>query len=161
LSCSASFLLHRSFSRKWNRVFSPFLKRKFVSYAEIPKSLIDFSSEELEKDIRLGGENPELEIISNFITDEEHNSIVEEVDIALQRKRYERKHWDQVINGFREMEKTTWSPSNWSVIERVKSHFPSSTKWLAGVHILDLSEGGVIGPHIDNVKVGCIRKVFL
>jgi alkylated DNA repair protein alkB family protein 7 len=34
----------------------------------------------------------------------------------------------------------------------VKSLFPVDTRWLQEVHILDLSESGFIGPHIDSVK---------
>ena len=60
----------------------------------------------------------------------------------------------QAIIGFRESERKYWTPSNQSLIDRLRStSFDPNCKQLPYVHVLDLAEDGYIKPHIDSVRV--------
>ncbi|PRP73425.1 putative alpha-ketoglutarate-dependent dioxygenase ABH7-like, partial [Planoprotostelium fungivorum] len=87
----------------------------------------------------------EIRIIPNFITPDEEESLMNEV-------KYEENHWDKVIVDFRETEKTRWKEENESIFRRMREMFDTNIKWLPGVHILDLTEKGYIGPHVDSIK---------
>ncbi len=47
-----------------------------------------------------------FDYLPDFVTEEEHDSLVAEVDPILQKKKYENSHWDKVITGYRELEKS-------------------------------------------------------
>ena len=60
----------------------------------------------------------------------------------------------QAIVGFRETERKHWTPSNQSLIDRLRSRsFEPGCRQLPYVHVLDLAEDGYIKPHIDSVRV--------
>lgn len=55
--------------------------------------------------------------------------------------------------GYREIERSQFTSSNFKVIKRVLEQYPEHLRsQLQAVHILDLSETGYIKPHVDNVK---------
>lgn len=94
----------------------------------------------------------DFKIIENFITPEEESSLIQEIEPYLKRMRYERDHWDDAIQGFRETERKQWFPSNRDIINKIiKQSFPNS-KLLPHVHVLDLEASGVIKPHVDSVR---------
>lgn len=94
----------------------------------------------------------DFHLIENFITAEEENSLLQEVEPYLKRQRYERDHWDDAIQGFRETERKQWFPQNREVINKIiKRSFNNSTI-LPHVHVLDLEATGVIKPHVDSVR---------
>ena len=76
-----------------------------------------------------------LEIFPDYISQQEHDSLVSEIEPILKKKKYQSSHWDKVITGYRELEKANWTPGNAAVFQRVKDMFPS-TAWLYGVHVL-------------------------
>mmetsp|Transcript_29606 Transcript_29606/g.41660 ORF Transcript_29606/g.41660 Transcript_29606/m.41660 type:complete len:262 (+) Transcript_29606:115-900(+) len=92
-----------------------------------------------------------LEIFPEYISQQEHDSLVSELEPILKKKKFQSSHWDKVITGFRELEKANWTASNAAIFQRIKDMFPD-TAWLYGVHVLDLAEEGYIGPHVDSVK---------
>lgn len=94
-----------------------------------------------------------LLIHEDFITEEEESSLIQELEPHLRRHIYEKDHWDNAIQGFRETERKHFNKKNAIVIERFKScAFPSSGKILPYVHVLDLAEDGHILPHVDSVR---------
>ncbi|MEE6528603.1 hypothetical protein FKM82_031124, partial [Ascaphus truei] len=57
------------------------------------------------------------------------------------------------IHGFRETERSQWSPQNAAVLQRVREvAFPPGEGQLSLVHVLDLKKEGYINPHVDSVK---------
>ncbi|KAL6958146.1 Alpha-ketoglutarate-dependent dioxygenase alkB 7, mitochondrial [Sarracenia purpurea var. burkii] len=95
----------------------------------------------------------DMTIAPDFISESERNSLFDEVQIDLRRKRYEYNHWDDAIVGFRELERLQWNTENQKIIERVRKFaFPSSCGVINHVHVLDLNESGYIKPHVDSVK---------
>lgn len=114
--------------------------------------LIVGSSRELET--RLGSQ---VEVKTAFITEEEEEAFLLELEPGLKKKRYEFDHWDDAIHGYRETERARWGPACEEVLNRVRSvAFPEGSPLLGPVHILDLDKTGYIKPHIDSVKFcGC------
>lgn len=118
-------------------------------------------------------------IMEDFLTPEEEQKLIEEVDPYMQRLRYEFDHWDdvsaffgaifirlcnehslsgrlcyftQAIHGFRETERQKWYPHNRDVINRVNAA-AFSTGIMPYIHVLDLADEGVIKPHVDSSRV--------
>lgn len=103
---------------------------------------------ESEKDNLLS----DMIIKNDFITQNEEDEIMKEIDPYLKRLKYEFDHWDDAIQGFRETERQKWYPDNKKILNRVlELAFPKESV-LPHVHILDLAEDGVIKPHVDSVR---------
>ncbi|KAG5684183.1 hypothetical protein PVAND_013423 [Polypedilum vanderplanki] len=95
----------------------------------------------------------DMGVIENFITPDEENQILTEIEPYLKRLRYERDHWDEAINGFRETERKSWFPQNREIINRlIATSFPHQSSILPHIHVLDLAKDGVILPHVDSVR---------
>jgi alkylated DNA repair protein alkB family protein 7 len=89
----------------------------------------------------------------NFVTKQEEEQIIGEVNHKFMRRKYNRGHWDGAIVSYREMEKLEWNPENTTIMKRFEKHvFGSEKNGLAATHVLDLHEDGYIKPHIDSVK---------
>jgi len=92
-------------------------------------------------------------VYEDFISEDEENSLLEEIEPYMRKLRYEFDHWDDAIHGYRETERRHWSQKNKEIISRVQNlAFPPEIPQLAHVHILDLKEEGYIKPHIDAVR---------
>ncbi|XP_003387940.1 PREDICTED: alpha-ketoglutarate-dependent dioxygenase alkB homolog 7, mitochondrial-like [Amphimedon queenslandica] len=128
--------------------------------------------------IQYSGEGARLAVINegvlvkeNFVSEREEEELVKEARSSFRRVKYEYDHWDGVIKGYRETEKSQWrSQSNQSVIKRLEkatleasggevtapaammNNSPPNSLLLSSVHVLDLAKDGYINPHIDNVK---------
>lgn len=84
-------------------------------------------------------------VIGNFISPEDEQSLLGEIEPYLKRMRYERDHWDDAIQGFRETERKSWYPQNKEVLSRIISRaFPNSASALPHIHVLDLEATGEI-----------------
>ncbi len=60
----------------------------------------------------------------------------------------------QAIHGYRESEKTEWTPENQQVLSRIRQFaFDDPTQTLVHVHVLDIAKDGYIKPHIDAIRV--------
>ncbi|KAK4468081.1 hypothetical protein MN116_008086 [Schistosoma mekongi] len=112
----------------------------------------------------------ELYLKQDFVTETEESSMIDEVDSALRKQKYQTKHWDYAIRNFREVERRNWhATTNQLVIDRLKmitaenSDITTMVKAevvpenidqlvLPLIHILDLAENGEIMPHVDSVK---------
>lgn len=90
-------------------------------------------------------------VIENFVTDLEEQALCNEVQKAMRRMRYQYDHWDDAIHGYREMEKSDWSPDNEQVLQRVRSKAFEANA-LPHVHCLDLAADGIIKPHVDSSR---------
>jgi alkylated DNA repair protein alkB homolog 7 len=106
----------------------------------------------------------------NFLSEEEHDAWVAEVEPLLARRRYETNHWDAVIHGFRELQRpfdrlsanllvraslarvAAAVPPPWAPPGTAAAPARSPVPLLPFVHVLDLAADGVIGHHVDSVK---------
>ncbi|XP_021694845.1 alpha-ketoglutarate-dependent dioxygenase alkB homolog 7, mitochondrial [Aedes aegypti] len=92
-----------------------------------------------------------MTVLPDFITEEEEQSLLQEIEPYLKRMRYEFDHWDDAIHGYRETERKHWYPANRAIFDRVKEvAFRGET--LPYIHVLDLAKQGVIKPHVDSVR---------
>lgn len=95
----------------------------------------------------------QVEVRAGFITEEEEEALLRELEPGLKKKRYEFDHWDDAIHGYRETERLSWGPACEKILNRVRSvAFAEGGPLLGPVHILDLDKAGYIKPHIDSVK---------
>lgn len=112
------------------------------------EKLIFCSTTELAQ--RLSGQ---VEVRTEFISEEEESGFMSEVEQGLRKKRYEFDHWDDAIHGYRETERARWGPMCGGVLERLRAvAFSEDSNLLGPVHVLDLDKAGYIKPHIDSVK---------
>ncbi|TNM97181.1 alpha-ketoglutarate-dependent dioxygenase alkB homolog 7, mitochondrial [Takifugu rubripes] len=112
------------------------------------EALIVGSSRELVQ--KLGSQ---VQVRTGFITEEEEQALLRELDPGLKKKRYEFDHWDDAIHGFRETERVSWGKACEEIIQRVRSvAFAEGSPLLGPVHVLDLDKNGFIKPHIDSIK---------
>ncbi|XP_032675523.1 alpha-ketoglutarate-dependent dioxygenase alkB homolog 7, mitochondrial isoform X2 [Odontomachus brunneus] len=94
-----------------------------------------------------------MKILPNFISEQEEEILIREIDPYMMKLRYEFSHWDNAIHGYRETEWRKWSKDNSEILNRVrKTAFPSDMVQLSLVHILDLAAEGWIKPHVDSVR---------
>ncbi|KAF5881809.1 alpha-ketoglutarate-dependent dioxygenase alkB 7, mitochondrial [Clarias magur] len=94
-----------------------------------------------------------VRVLQNFISEEEEQAFLTELEPGLKRKRYEWDHWDDAIHGFRETERLQWGGVCAAVVERIRAQaFPQGCPLLGPVHVLDLDKTGFIKAHVDSVK---------
>jgi len=97
-----------------------------------------------------------FQIFDDFITESEESSFISEMEPHLKRHIYEKDHWDDAIQGFRETERKFFNPTNSVIVDRIKKKsFPKDgkeSKTLPYTHILDLADFGFIKPHIDSSR---------
>ncbi|XP_018344452.1 PREDICTED: alpha-ketoglutarate-dependent dioxygenase alkB homolog 7, mitochondrial isoform X2 [Trachymyrmex septentrionalis] len=94
-----------------------------------------------------------MKVLPNFISEEEEDILIQEVDPYMKRLRYEFSHWDNAIHGYRETEWKKWSKDSSQILDRVRRKaFSPEMIQLSLVHILDLAPEGWIKPHIDSVR---------
>ncbi|XP_012262715.1 alpha-ketoglutarate-dependent dioxygenase alkB homolog 7, mitochondrial [Athalia rosae] len=94
-----------------------------------------------------------MQVFPDFITLEEEESLLQEIEPYMKKLRYEFSHWDDAIHGYRETEKSAWNKENSSIIARVQMKaFPPGASLLGHVHVLDLAAEGKIKPHVDSVR---------
>ncbi|XP_053617450.1 alpha-ketoglutarate-dependent dioxygenase alkB homolog 7, mitochondrial [Plodia interpunctella] len=97
----------------------------------------------------------DMQVLPNFVSEEEESSMVQELEPRLKRMRYEFDHWDNAIQGYRETEYSNWNPTNARVMSRVLAtafQTPAAGEALPHAHVLDLASAGFIKPHIDAVR---------
>lgn len=94
-----------------------------------------------------------MQILTNFVTVEEEESLMEEIDPYMKRLRYERSHWDDAIHSYRETERSKWNERNAEIINRIReTAFPKGMSQIPLIHVLDLAPEGWIKPHVDSVR---------
>ncbi|KAH8273433.1 hypothetical protein KR018_000135 [Drosophila ironensis] len=93
----------------------------------------------------------DMQVLPDFITTEEEEQLLLEIEPHMKRLPYEANHWDEAIHGYREAERRTWSAGNRVVLERI-SQLAFGGRAMPFVHILDLAESGVIKPHVDSTR---------
>ncbi|ELU16415.1 hypothetical protein CAPTEDRAFT_163497 [Capitella teleta] len=92
-------------------------------------------------------------VYKDFISEEEEQSLFDEVEPYLKRLHYEQDHWDDAIHGYRETERQQWTKKNRGIIQRVRDlAFPPGVPQLSYVHVLDLQKTGCVKAHIDSIK---------
>ena len=119
------------------------------------------------------GSSKAVHVIEDVVTAAQAHTLVQELEPVLQRRRYERNHWDQVIIGYKEVERPFWDDAtNQATIDSVRRHIeelvcsgetaarglPASSQaksetieWLP-THVIDLAADGHITPHVDSIK---------
>ncbi|CAG9772770.1 unnamed protein product [Ceutorhynchus assimilis] len=94
-----------------------------------------------------------MTVHTDFLTEEEENSLMNELDPYMTKLKYEYDHWDNAIHGYRETERLKWNEANTKILNRVRDlAFPPGVSQIKFVHILDLNQKGWIKPHIDAVR---------
>lgn len=71
----------------------------FVHFRSSPSPWPEDLKQDIEKDFL---------VFPEFITQEEHDNLMEEVEQTLKKRRYQPDHFDKVISGYKETEKTFW-----------------------------------------------------
>lgn len=111
---------------------------------------------------------PGLLVFHDFITPDEEQTLLKDVEPDLRARAYEVSHWDSVIAGYRELAcRSKWSSSSLNIIDRVRRQVfrppfkqldtnhskpdPSETGVLP-IHVLDIARDGYMRPHVDSVK---------
>ncbi|XP_037527941.1 alpha-ketoglutarate-dependent dioxygenase alkB homolog 7, mitochondrial [Rhipicephalus sanguineus] len=94
-----------------------------------------------------------MTVYDDFVTPEEESTLFAEIEPQYKRLRYESSHWDDAIHGYREIERTTWSPPCEAILGRIRAlAFTPEVNQIQHVHCLDLLEDGHIKPHVDSVR---------
>ncbi|XP_068082096.1 alpha-ketoglutarate-dependent dioxygenase alkB homolog 7, mitochondrial-like, partial [Anabrus simplex] len=94
-----------------------------------------------------------IDLIEDFLSNNEEESLLQELDPYMKKLRYECDHWDDAIHKFRETERLNWNERNTLILKRVRNiAFSPGTSQLQHVHVLDLAEEGYVKPHIDSVR---------
>uniref|UniRef100_A0AC34RPG9 Alpha-ketoglutarate-dependent dioxygenase AlkB-like domain-containing protein n=2 Tax=Panagrolaimus sp. JU765 TaxID=591449 RepID=A0AC34RPG9_9BILA len=89
----------------------------------------------------------------DFITIQEEESLLKEIEPHMKRLRYEKSHWDDAIYLYREREQRRWNKENELILKRIMDiSFPPDAAHLGYIHILDLHKDGCIKPHIDSIR---------
>ncbi|XP_042241534.1 uncharacterized protein LOC121879096 [Homarus americanus] len=97
--------------------------------------------------------NSSFEVVNNFVSEDEEEVLMKEIEPHLKRLKYEYNHWDDAIHGFRETERSRWGEASAHILTRIRQYaFPTTEHQLPQSHILDLAKTGVIKPHVDSVK---------
>uniref|UniRef100_A0A8D8Y453 Alpha-ketoglutarate-dependent dioxygenase alkB homolog 7, mitochondrial n=1 Tax=Cacopsylla melanoneura TaxID=428564 RepID=A0A8D8Y453_9HEMI len=92
-------------------------------------------------------------VYNDFLSVEDEQSLLQEINQFIKRQRYEYDHWDDAIHGFRETERSKWNEQNSKIIARVQNlAFASDVTPIQYVHVLDLEEKGYIKAHVDSVR---------
>ena len=91
-------------------------------------------------------------LYSDFISPEEEQALVSELDPVFLRRKYQKGHWDNAIEGYRETERGAWNEANTQTLQRYTEQCFSSDVSLEQTHVLDLAAWGVIKPHVDSIK---------
>nr|CAI5862590.1 unnamed protein product [Callosobruchus analis] len=147
--------------KKILRIFIPISRNsRFYSRAQTKQSVLEscpsyFSlCKEFESNEQLAEELINNMVVhSDFLSPEDEQSIIDEIDPYMKKLRYEFDHWDDAIHGYRETERLKWNEKNSLILDRVRSlAFPQNVSPLKFVHILDLDKKGYIKPHIDAVR---------
>ncbi|KAH8275892.1 hypothetical protein KR026_000900 [Drosophila bipectinata] len=93
----------------------------------------------------------DMRVLQDFVTAEEEQSLLQEIEPHLSRLPYETSHWDEAIHGYRETEQRNWNSRNRLILERI-SQLAFNGQAMPYVHVLDLAESGVIKPHVDSTR---------
>ncbi|VDK32850.1 unnamed protein product [Taenia asiatica] len=131
--------------------------------SESNNRLVEFQDDYVRKLV-----SEELITIPDFITEEEEQNLLSEIDPVLSRSRYQTAHWDNAIENFRETERKNWRTANRPVIDRLRQKTLDVLKeelrpegaqkassfddLLPYIHVLDLAPTGWIKPHVDSIR---------
>ncbi len=99
-----------------------------------------------------------VEVRENVVSEQEERSLLQEVDLALKRRRIEANHWDSIITNYKEIERQdrSWGLENVKTIQRLRYELENILEWgelrWNPVHVIELAEDGEINRHVDSVK---------
>lgn len=96
----------------------------------------------------------DLLVAPDVVTEEEECILAAECSKILRRRRYEEGHWDQVIEKFKEMERSRWSERAQQILKKIRAVpiLPPGLPYFPAVHVIDLAQDGFIRPHVDAIK---------
>jgi len=97
---------------------------------------------------------PPLAIYRDVVTEAEEARLVREADRWLSKQRYQDGHFDNVIVGYRELQKPirSFSSASQAILERVSSAVFAEETNLLPLHLLDLRADGYISRHVDHIE---------
>lgn len=95
-------------------------------------------------------------VVDDFLTEDEHDALVDAIEGRLRRRRYERDHWDAVINNYREAEVADrfLGGAARRAVDRARALVADAHGVASFLppHAIDLAADGAISPHVDSVK---------
>lgn len=92
-------------------------------------------------------------VVNDYLSEDEEDTLMKEVEPHLKRLHYENDHWDDAIHGYRETERSRWGKASSVIVSRMRQYaFPENENQIAQIHILDLAKTGVIKPHVDSIR---------
>lgn len=103
-------------------------------------------------------------VFPEFVTEDEAQSLFEEINPVLLRSRYDEGHWDRAIQFYREIHRTKWSEKNAYLRERVQRISQLQQDGIvlsSAVHVLDLmADKGAVLPHVDSIDYVRIQETL-
>jgi alkylated DNA repair protein alkB family protein 7 len=100
-----------------------------------------------------------LRVLPTAVSSSEAAALVDEVATLLRRMRYAPAHFDNAIEGYRELRRREWRAHNREVLDRLGGMANAARSWQAApvefsseVHVLDLAPEGAILPHVDSER---------
>lgn len=134
---------------------SPILCRKLVTAFQstaFPRDLLDFS-----RAPDVNSASFPMIVVPDFISADEEESLIHDVEPQLRRRRFDDGHFDGVILHYRErtFAISALSTSSQAVMARAYRLFPEAPaagKHMDSIHAVELARHGEIRNHVDSVK---------
>lgn len=82
----------------------------------------------------LGGDAPYATVFPDVITAEEEETLLRELEPVFRRKRYEKGHWDSVIEDYKESERLdgSWSVQSQGIVDSIRKSCGLEEELIAG-----------------------------
>ena len=97
---------------------------------------------------------PPLRVYRDAVTTDEEAALVADADRFFKRKAFEEGHFDNVIVGYREMQKSlsSFSDTSRTALQRLTAAIFPADCTLQPAHLLDLAPTGFIRRHVDHIE---------
>lgn len=115
----------------------------FLSFRESPAPWPEELKRTVERDFT---------VIPNFITVEQHENLLDEIEATLKKRRYQPDHFDKVISGYKETEKSIWVRTK---AVQVENHF----FFCFGFFTLIFDEPDVAYTAFSHLRIRRIRRL--
>lgn len=94
----------------------------------------------------------DVPVYPDFITEDEEQVLMGLITKKLGKEKYESRHFDSVIENYRECYVSRFPPGLVPILDRAFALFPPSRPPMRFFHALDLHQEGDIRDHVDHVE---------
>lgn len=98
-------------------------------------------------------------VYDSFISDIEGESLVQDINSKMRRRRYDKGHWDAVITDFKEIEigvEDELRELSRSTLDKTRAHLLEfhleEDATFLPVHFIDYKKEALLKPHVDSVR---------